>query len=369
MKKIVLCESMRVKNHAGFKYKTDVQNILISEGYTPRKYYHLLNLNFEGIPFLRRLKTTRWFNSILKCAESLINKAVIKSTVRGVDKSNCRDDSSQKTTVVVLYPVSSDIIYEELNRLKQEGLISIIAVIIDIDVLRDNNPLEERRAKWLLNCDGIIAQNSSQENFIKSIGYNGPVKCMWILDFIGHPNIREAYSRSKEICYGGSLAYKQSGFIYDCDCFSNYYLNVYGTGLEKDRQFENSHIRFCGEFLADEVIYKLQGDFGLVWNGTSVKSIEGTRGEYYKYASPHKLSMYIMAGMPVIVNSKSAISEYVYNNNIGIVVDSLENIEAILDEISNDEYEKMLNAVRGLQGIISNGDILRGCIGDIVSNE
>ncbi|UXZ08780.1 hypothetical protein F1B95_08005 [Clostridium perfringens] len=50
-----------------------------------------------------------------------------------------------------------------------------------------------------------------------------------------------------------------------------------------------------------EIVEKIEGDFGLIWDGTSINICDGSFGEYTKFNTPHKLSMYIASEIPVIV--------------------------------------------------------------------
>ena len=64
----------------------------------------------------------------------------------------------------------------------------------------------------------------------------------------------------------------------------------------------------------------------------------GRFGEYTKYNNPHKTSLYLSAGLPVIVWNEAAISEFVLKNNVGITVSNLTEVREILSEMSADDY-------------------------------
>nr|MDK6825252.1 beta-1,6-galactofuranosyltransferase [Lactobacillus gasseri] len=57
-----------------------------------------------------------------------------------------------------------------------------------------------------------------------------------------------------------------------------------------------------------------------------------------EYVCPHKLSMYAICGMPIIVGKKSAMADFVINNKCGIVINNLEEIEKKINAISQQEY-------------------------------
>lgn len=79
----------------------------------------------------------------------------------------------------------------------------------------------------------------------------------------------------------------------------------------------------------------------MVWDGTSVSTCTGDFGEYLQYNNPHKTSLYIRCQLPVIIWKQAALADFVRENGIGICVDSLEELEKILNTLSEEEYAEM----------------------------
>lgn len=91
----------------------------------------------------------------------------------------------------------------------------------------------------------------------------------------------------------------------------------------------------------------MHGDFGLVWDGDSADACAGNTGAYLRYNNPHKTSLYLACGMPVIVWREAAIADFVLKNEVGIVVESLSGLDEIISAISDESYQKMCkNAAR-----------------------
>ena len=63
--------------------------------------------------------------------------------------------------------------------------------------------------------------------------------------------------------------------------------------------------------------------------------------EYLRINNPHKTSLYLSSGIPVVIWKEAALADFVIENNVGIAVDSLENIESILDKVTKEDYDKM----------------------------
>ena len=57
-------------------------------------------------------------------------------------------------------------------------------------------------------------------------------------------------------------------------------------------------------------------------------------GEYLQYNAPHKMSLYIRCGLPIIVWEKAGLAPFVKKNNVGICISSLTELEDILPKIS-----------------------------------
>ena len=90
-------------------------------------------------------------------------------------------------------------------------------------------------------------------------------------------------------------------------------------------------------------------------------------GNYLRYNSPHKLSLYIAAGMPVIVWKNSALSEYIEQKNIGITVNSLLELDEKIGDISEEEYKEILRNVRVEGEKLRKGEKFIEIIREIIS--
>ena len=75
--------------------------------------------------------------------------------------------------------------------------------------------------------------------------------------------------------------------------------HIYGPNYTPEKKC--SRIVYQGEFSADELPAHLKGQFGLIWDGSSVNTCEGNFGEYLRYNNPHKISLYLACGLPVII--------------------------------------------------------------------
>ena len=74
-----------------------------------------------------------------------------------------------------------------------------------------------------------------------------------------------------------------------------------------------------------------------------------------KYNTPHKLSLYIAAGLPVIVWKQAAVAAFVTKHEIGIAVESLTDVSERIQSLSDGEYNEMVKTVKKLQKEVVKG--------------
>ena len=118
---------------------------------------------------------------------------------------------------------------------------------------------------------------------------------------------------------------------------------------------------FAERKFEDELIEKLKGAYGLVWDGDSLCSCEGNYGAYLKINNPHKVSLYLAAGLPVIVWKQSALYSFICENGVGFGVDSLETLDEALTQHES-EYEGYCQRVQELQSKLKNGAYMHAAI-------
>ena len=113
-------------------------------------------------------------------------------------------------------------------------------------------------------------------------------------------------------------------------------------------------IKYGGLFRSDDVS-SLKGSWGLVWDGDSIDDLTGEAGNYQKINSPHKASLYLVAGLPIIVSSKAALASIVENERIGITVKSLHELADRISRMTDKDYQTMLNNVHEYGSKLASG--------------
>ncbi|WP_297076301.1 hypothetical protein [uncultured Enterococcus sp.] len=126
---------------------------------------------------------------------------------------------------------------------------------------------------------------------------------------------------------------------------------AFGDGLSENF---SANVYYQGSYAPEELVYHLPRDtFGLAWDEDLAQG--GAYGQYTRYNSPHKISLYIALGMPVIVWEESAIAQIVKRYNIGLTIRSLDEIENLICHLSIAEKIQMKQNVTRISKQLTNG--------------
>ena len=116
-----------------------------------------------------------------------------------------------------------------------------------------------------------------------------------------------------------------------------------------------------GFYEQENLMYELsKGGFGLVW------SEEEYFKRYYSMNQPYKLGTNLAAGIPVIVKKGCVHEEFVVKNGLGFAVDTLEEADRIVQNISEEDYRKLYSNVRNIQRLILDGAYTRKTLQDAI---
>ncbi|KAA8665389.1 hypothetical protein [Clostridium sp. HV4-5-A1G] len=273
--------------------------------------------------------------------------------------------------IIIQYPyrlVLFNYIIKRLRKICNKKGSKIVVIIHDVHYLRKDinkfqslNKCCQDEIKAFNNADYIISHNKSMtKNLIKN-GCTAIIKEQGIFGYKYYGITKhQTFDPNKiKIIIAGNLSKKKSGFIYTCPEASNVIFNLYGSGYEKQ---DKHSIIYNGAFPPDKLIDNLDGNFGLVWDGPTFKTCGGNYGKYLRYNSPHKLSLYIAAGLPIIIWNEAALANFVETNNIGLCISSLNQITTVLSNLTAKNYNDMVKNVSKLRYSILNGINLKNVI-------
>ncbi len=329
--KYVLTEIPHNTINAGYKAKGDIRTVLKNEGFEAIDVTECFG--FEKIPHFLRL---------IKKLKSLENGAEI------VLQSPIYSFFNTKFMPILLSVL-------------EKKAFKIILVVHDLEsarFMRDEKSAELEK-RLLSLCAKIIVHNESMKKHVcekMSISASHLVE-LGIFDYLC-PENKSKRDFTRTVCVAGNLDPDKSGYLYELKP-SDAKLNVYGGNFDSGREHS---FNYCGAFPPDELAGALSGSFGLVWDGDSTDTCEGVTGQYLKINNPHKASLYLAAGLPVIIWKEAALADYIERNSLGICVESLSELEEKLNAISEEKYGEMhQNAVR-IGTLLRSGEFIRRAV-------
>lgn len=329
---IVLCESAgRREFTAGNKARTDTVNILLGHGYKHISLYTSKNK-----------KPLVMLQMICACIKTILL-------------------AGKNDTVLVQYPyypsIVNNILFNLLFATRKLKHFRVVVLIHDSIGLRSNADVNiiRRELALLDRMDVTICHNERMVEKFRESGGKGLYRVLGPFDYLYNGPLADkntTYS-NKTIVIAGNLSRQKSAYIYQLNDITDHcHYNLYGIGYDgKDTE----NVSYKGAFSPDELISQLQGQYGLVWDGESCDTCSGAFGEYLKYNNPHKFSLYLAAGLPVIIWKSAALAVYVEKYGLGMCIDSLKELDSRLSAITSDDYLRMVENVAKYRKSLVNG--------------
>lgn len=320
-------------NHAGSKAQDDVCTILKRKG--------LDSIFIDG-------EQSKW-------EKRLFMRSELRRKLSSLDKDSL---------LLVQYPFymgrysDYEIIKQTSKHFKNSTLL-----IHDIPSLR--NGLDDKaifhEIKMFNKFSFLIVHNDSMRKWLINHGCTSEMYTLNVFDYI----VPEDYVSTiksgsyKRVFFAGNLG--KSDFIYSKNVSKRF--EMYGINL-KDRPF---NFTYRGQLTPDDLVKTLskQQGFGLVWDGSEVER----SNEYTKYNSPHKTSLYLCSGMPVIVWKESALASFIEEKKVGFSVSSIKDIEVALDSITLEQYNSLQENAKSLGKKLRQGANLGKSVDEIFQIE
>ncbi len=271
--------------------------------------------------------------------------------------------------VLLQYPVKKYFAF--LCRVTHLRGARVMALIHDLGSFRRKRLTVPQEIRRLMHADYVIASNGEMRSWLLAHGYRHPLGALQLFDYLSSalPAQTERPHQAGSpfgITYAGSLNRRKNSFFLKLkDMDTHYVLHIYGRhdglpGLESAANFV-----FHGFTPSDTFIRSAEGDFGLVWDGDSVDSCTGNFGEYLRFNSPHKVSFYLRAGLPIIVWRQAAVADIVEREGVGLCIDSLSELNSLLASVSNEQLQTMQQNVRRVADKLRSGGFLQAALAEV----
>ena len=339
------------------KCRQDIREVLRREGYKP---VHIPSEDFEEREDERYLKQ--------KARQGICTARNFKLWI---ERLSCVKSGD---IVLIQYPpLNWTLFMNVLLWLKMKGAY-LIAVIHDLDSYRDS--AEGKLIKnWYYYEDThslsffnqLIVQNVRMKKLLIASGFDEKKMInLRLFDYLtdGDDKDSKRFKKNAPIIITGNFNNNEDrklSFIYSDEPAPKTKFRIYGTGVEEDR-ISCLDAEYMGNFPAARMPNEIEGSFGLVWDGNSINSCSGNWGEYLRIDNPLKFSLYLAAGIPVIIWEEAALAGFVKRYGTGITVKSIYEVDEKIKALSNDDYKKMKENIAPFSKAVKSGAFIKKAI-------
>ncbi len=335
--KCYISKNYRHISNAGDKAKTDIEAMMDTLGY-------------ENIGLAQH----RSKNSI---AAYFITLA---SVLRGISKLRRGD------ILVVQYPLKK--YYDFLVRQACRRGAKVVTVIHDLGSFRRKKLTVVQEIARLNRSSAIIVHSPAMLKWLDEHGVTVPMIVLGLFDYLSAtstpPPAAPLESNAAQLMFAGSLSQANNGWIYKlAETQPDVDLILYGGDFDNSQKRDNTIIK--GFVDSDTLIASAEGKYGVVWYGDSLDEGSGSLGEYLKYNAPHKTSLYLRAGIPVVIWDKAALADIVSRLGVGICVPSLRNIGDILASVTPERYALMRENAAIVSAKLARGGFITDALTEV----
>ena len=339
------------------KCRQDIRKVLDGVGYRP---VHIPSEDFieiEGEPELKE-KARKGISTAKNFKIWMEKLSVVKSG----------------DIVLIQYPpLNYTLFMNVLLWLKMKGAY-LIAIIHDLDSYRDSEEgkliknwhyYEDTHSLSFFNQ--LIVQNTRMKKLLLASGFDDKKMInIRLFDYLtdGNDKGSSRFKKDDPVVITGNFNHdeeKKLSFIYSDEAKPAAKFRIYGTGVDEDR-ITCMDAEYMGNFAAEHMPGKIEGSFGLVWDGNSIQSCSGNWGDYLRIDNPVKFSLYLAAGIPVIIWEEAALAGFVKRYNVGITINDLYEIEDKVKALSDKDYEEMKKNIAPFSEAVRNGAFMKKAI-------
>ena len=167
---------------------------------------------------------------------------------------------------------------------------------------------------------------------------------------------------SGPIIFAGNLTPHKVGWLYD-RAISRPPVLLYGTDRDAPRDPDKGD-RYIASFDPDAPPFVGPVGWGLVWDGRKAGG-EASAFDYESINQPHKFSLYLACGIPVIVWDQSHVATLVRKYGFGICVPSLDSIPEVISRVTPADYDAARHAALTAADQLRRGHFLNVALEEV----
>lgn len=234
--------------------------------------------------------------------------------------------------------------------------VQVVCLVHDVGTMRDQQaPTWIDEVGYFNKCDVLIVHNRRMADRLRELGVTTPMVNQYLLDYLDDNHDEDRYvTKPEDFHRGVVLAGNILKSRYLADWNYQTPITVFGvTDDELDEKLKaNPQIDFRGQRWRWDLIEELPREFGLAWDSDTPSY---KYNDYTKFNHPHKVSMYLAHGLPVIIWRQAAVADIIVDNGLGIAIDNLDEIDDVIQNISDEDLAKMLANVGEFGKLIRDG--------------
>ncbi|MDF7637637.1 sugar transferase [Leuconostocaceae bacterium ESL0958] len=216
----------------------------------------------------------------------------------------------------------------------------------------DFEPLRVQRTdpfEWQLaaNADLLIGHSPAMARAFQTAGVETPTVTMTLFDYLG-PIPTQSPAFRPVVNYAGT--WQKAPWL---QSYQGPPLALFGNRPKKWRDVAlPATVHWQGAFDPLAITNAFQAGYGLVWDADFDQRYYQS---YTKVNAPHKASLYLKAGLPLIVWSQSALAALVQQEQLGLVINSLADLPEAVQAVNETNYQSFQANAQAFQKKISQG--------------
>lgn len=283
-----------------------------------------------------------------------------------VDWKRCCSEIEENSLVLLQHPFH----YPQLTRMRslrklKEKNVRFLCVVHDVEELRGfrYTPYYKEEFRQMLEiADVLIVHNEIMKSFFMKQGIQEKALIdLKIFDYLQKEPPRLSPQFDRRVIIAGNLDIRKSAYLGELQKLPGIRFELYGSNYEESLHV-SQNISYCGTFPADSPSSSLTCGLGLVWDGDSLSGCAGASGDYLRYNNPHKLSLYLSCGLPVIIWEKAAEAAFVKKNGVGLCVESLWEMKDAVGSLDAETYGRMAENAGKIGRRLLSGAYMRDAI-------
>ena len=335
MKKYQIAEIAGEQAHAGTKATEDVIKIAQKVGFQP--LYVRMNDMKDG--------AVHKMNRQIQFAK---------------DWSDAYRNITPESIVLLQHPFHYPQLTRERNllKLKNEKKCRFISVVHDVEELRNLGKEEYHKHEFnfmLEIADVLVVHNDVMRDFFISKGVDKhKLIVLGIFDYLRDDYSCKLPQFEKSITIAGNLDVKKSAYLSQLgkiDCR----FQLYGPNFSL---YKTENVDYGGVLPPARIPDVLTSGFGLIWDGESIETCKGGFGGYLRYNNPHKLSLYLSAGLPVIIWKEAAEAKFVNENGLGFTISSMFDVPDLMKNLTKGQYNVIAKNVSKISEKLMRGSYM-----------